>query len=495
MTEHTIDIGLNFDNTYAEQLEGFYVPLKGDKAPAPKLLQLNRSLAESLGLELDNLQANQLAAVLSGGISVKNGSSLAQVYAGHQFGQFNPQLGDGRALLLGEVIDKSGKRQDIQLKGSGTTPFSRGGDGKAALAPILREYVIGEAMHALNIPTTRALAAVATGEQVMRDGPLPGGVLTRVAASHLRIGTFQFFSARNEFDKVKQLTDYAIARHYPELQTVDNPYLDFLGAVAKKQASLIAKWMSIGFVHGVMNTDNMTISGETIDYGPCAFIDKYDPAAVFSSIDRQGRYAFANQPIIGQWNMARLAEALLPLIDTDSEEAIRLASHIVEEFMEDYQENWLDLMRAKLGLSTSEENDLSFITELLDLMEAQSIDFTLLFRSLTDVLQENKTRLLSLFVEPASFERWLVAWSERLAREPVPVEKRIASMNGVNPIVIPRNHIVEEALQAAEKQANYAPLEKLIKVLSDPFNLREGFEEYAVLPPSDLAPYKTFCGT
>lgn len=495
MTDRPIDLGLKFDNTYGEQLEGFYVQLKGDKAPAPELLQFNRSLAETLGFDLDNLSSDQLAAVLSGGVSVKGGSSIAQVYAGHQFGHFNPQLGDGRALMLGEVIDNNGNRQDIQLKGSGATPFSRGGDGKAALAPVLREYVIGEAMHALSIPTTRALAAVATGEQVMRDQPLPGAVLTRVAASHLRVGTFQFFANRNEVHRVKQLADYAIARHYPELQTAENPYLEFLRAVAKRQAFLIAKWMSVGFVHGVMNTDNVTISGDTIDYGPCAFIDKYDPEAVFSSIDLQGRYAFANQPGIGQWNMARLAEALLPLIDVDSEQAIRLASETLEDFTDCYQESWLVLMGAKLGLSSQEENDLKLISELLDLMEAQNIDFTLLFRGLADVLEENQSGLLNLFEEPAPFERWLGAWAERLAREPMLAEKRITLMNGVNPIYIPRNHLVEEALQAAEKHADCGPLEKIIEVLSDPYTKREGFEEYAASPSSELAPYKTFCGT
>lgn len=495
MPEHMIDLGLNFDNSYAEQLEGFYVQVKGDEAPAPKLLYLNRSLADSLGFDLDKLPADQLAAVLSGGITVKGGSSIAQAYAGHQFGHFNPQLGDGRALLLGEVIDKNRNRQDIQLKGSGATPFSRGGDGKAALAPVLREYVIGEAMHLLNIPTTRALAAVATGEEVMRGEPLPGAVLARIASSHIRIGTFQFFANRKEGDKVTQLADYAIARHYPEVQTADNPYLEFLRAVAKRQALLIAKWMSIGFVHGVMNTDNVTISGETIDYGPCAFIDKYDPTAVFSSIDHQGRYAFASQADIGQWNMARLAEALLPLIDVDSEEAVRLASKTLDDFAEHYRESWLALMRAKLGLSTCEENDPVIISELFDLMEAQSIDFTLLFRGLADVLQENKSGLLNLFLEAAPFERWLATWSERLARETLPDEERIALMNGVNPLYIPRNHIVEEALQAAEKEANYAPIEKLMDVLSDPYTAREGLEEYALPPSADLAPYKTFCGT
>ena len=347
----------------------------------------------------------------------------------------------------------------------------------------------------LNIPTTRALAAVATGEEVMRGEPLPGAVLARVASSHIRIGTFQFFANRKEGDKVTQLADYAIARHYPEVQTADNPYLEFLRAVAKRQALLIAKWMSIGFVHGVMNTDNVTISGETIDYGPCAFIDKYDPTAVFSSIDHQGRYAFASQADIGQWNMARLAEALLPLIDVDSEEAVRLASKTLDDFAEHYRESWLALMRAKLGLSTCEENDPVIISELFDLMEAQSIDFTLLFRGLADVLQENKSGLLNLFLEAAPFERWLATWSERLARETLPVEERIALMNGVNPLYIPRNHIVEEALQAAEKEANYAPIEKLMDVLSDPYTAREGLEEYALPPSADLAPYKTFCGT
>lgn len=495
MTDQIINVNFNFDNSYARNLEGFYILSKGEKAPAPKLIKLNRPLAQSLGLKLDDLEENEMATIFSGSIPPKGATPLAQAYAGHQFGYFNPQLGDGRALLLGEVIDLAGQRYDIHLKGSGKTPFSRGGDGKAVLGPVLREYIIGEAMHALNIPTTRALAVVTTGEEVWRDKLLPGAVLTRIAASHLRIGTFQFFAARNEIDKVKQLADYAIQRHFPELKTSEEPYLDLLCAVRDRQASLIAQWLLVGFVHGVMNTDNMTISGETIDYGPCAFIDYYDSAAVFSSIDSQGRYAYGNQPAIAQWNLARLAEALLPLINPNSEEAIRLASEVVNLFSEQYQQLWLKGMRAKLGLTTSEKNDLVLINELYYSMEGQHVDFTQLFRGLSETLDGNTETARHLFDNPEVFDRWFVHWSERLTRDPIGFEERKTLMNAVNPLYIPRNHIVEEALQAAENDSNFEPFEKLMKVLAKPFERREGLEAYEKPAPTEFGPYKTFCGT
>jgi len=495
MTVPTIDANFNFDNSYAEQLEGFYAPCKGDKAPAPELLKLNHALAEELGLELNNLQVEEIAKIFSGSISPKGAAPLAQVYAGHQFGGFSPQLGDGRALLIGEVINRNGRRCDIHLKGSGRTPFSRGGDGKAVLGPVLREYIMGEAMYALNVPTTRGLAAVLTGEKIMRTELLPGAVLTRAASSHLRVGTFQFFAAHRDTEKIKQLADYTIQRHYPNLTDSKKPYLGLLRIVRDRQAALLARWMLIGFVHGVMNTDNMTISGETIDYGPCAFIDEYDPLTVFSSIDRTGRYAYGNQPAIAQWNLARLAETLLPLIDADSEEAIKLATHAVNGFSDKYQALWLDGMRAKLGLSTAEPDDLELANELFHVMEGQNVDFTMLFRGLPDAAQSNAALVRDLFNNPKEFDLWYEQWTERLARDPMEAEARTLSMNSVNPIYIPRNHKVEETLYAAEKKSNYAPFEKLLAVLSKPYEQREGLDEYATPAPAGSDAYKTYCGT
>lgn len=495
MTDENIDTGFNFDNSYAEQLEGFYEPFTGDKAPAPELVKLNHSLAETLGLNIDDLQSGDVASLFSGGVELKGASSLAQAYAGHQFGGFSPQLGDGRALLLAEVIDRNGERRDIYLKGSGRTQFSRGGDGKAAIGPVLREYILSEAMFALKIPTTRALAAVTTGEKVFREGALPGAVIARVASSHLRVGTFEFFAAKGEKDKVKQLADYTIQRHFPELKDTKNPYLGLLRAVSHRQAALLAKWMQVGFVHGVMNTDNMTISGETIDYGPCAFIDSYDSTAVFSSIDRQGRYAYGMQSKMAKWNLARLAETLLPFIDSDSDEAIRLATDEVMAFSGHYETLWLQGMRKKLGLSMSEEGDLDLVNGLLTAMEVQAVDFTNLFRALSDVVQGKVDVARNLFVDKEIFDQWDGLWSERLARDPMDTDVRVASMNAVNPIYIPRNHKVEEALQAAEKDLNYAPFEKLMEVLAKPFELRPGLDEYAVPAPEDFGPYRTFCGT
>ncbi len=495
MTETTIDTGINFENSYAEQLEGFYVPLLGDKAPAPKLVQFNRSLAESFNINVNDLQTNQIAAVLSGGTLPLGAVPLAQAYAGHQFGHFSPQLGDGRALLIGEVIDNNGNRKDIHLKGSGQTPFSRNGDGKAVLGPVLREYLMGEAMHALNIPTTRALAVVTTGENVMRDRLLPGAVLSRVAASHLRVGTFQFFASRNETDKVKQLADYTIWRHYPELMETDNKYLNLLRAVIDRQAALVAKWMQVGFVHGVMNTDNVTISGETIDYGPCAFIDSYDPNAKFSSIDAQGRYAYGNQPAMAQWALARLAETLLPLLAPDTEKAIELATNEVNRFVKQYQNLWLNGMQMKLGLSSIEESDLELVLQLHNVMEEQNVDFTLMFRGLSDVIEGNVDVVHALFDVPEKFEQWHLLWSERFKRDPIPMNERINLMKKVNPLYIPRNHKVEEALQAAENELDFSLFEKLIKVLNDPFERHKGFDDYALPAPAGFGPYKTFCGT
>lgn len=483
----------DFDNTYARQLDGFYVPWKGANAPAPRILVLNRDLAEELRLDPDALDNETGAAILAGSTAPEGSEPLAQAYAGHQFGGFSPQLGDGRALLLGEVLDRNGNRRDIHLKGSGRTPFSRGGDGKAVIGPVLREYLMGEAMHALGIPTTRALAAVATGEQVAREGMKPGAVLTRVAASHLRVGTFQFFAARGEWDRVRRLADYAIARHDPDLAAGDGRYLAFLNRVIDRQAALVARWMGVGFVHGVMNTDNTTISGETIDYGPCAFLDTQDMRAVFSSIDQQGRYAFGNQPAIAQWNLARLAETLVPLINENSDRAVELATEAVEAFSDSYARERAATMRAKLGLSTEEDGDTALIDALFTALDGQDVDHTRFFRALSDA-QQGEDTLGVLFDDPQTIAPWLSDWKNRLSRDPLDAEARATSMDRVNPVYIPRNHLVEAALQAAEA-GDLAPFRALLDVLADPFARRDGLEAYERPAPEDFGPYRTFCGT
>jgi len=382
----------SFDNTYARELDGFFAPVEAAPASAPRMLRFNKALAIELGLVPGVLDTDAGTAVFAGNVAPKGAQSIALAYAGHQFGGFSPQLGDGRALLLGEIIDRDGRRRDVQLKGSGQTPFSRRGDGKAALGPVLREYLMGEAMHALGIPTTRALAAVQTGDPVFRETALPGAVLTRIAASHIRVGTFQFFAARGENTKVQKLADYVIRRHYPHLQDADKPYLALLAAVRDKQADLIARWMQVGFIHGVMNTDNMTISGETIDYGPCAFMDRFDPKTVYSSIDTHGRYAYANQPVIAQWNLARLAETLLPLIDDDGDRAIELATNVIEAFAPNYEALWLQGMRAKLGLNGDAAQDLILTNDWLALLHATRTDYTQAMRALADAAESKNSQ-------------------------------------------------------------------------------------------------------
>ncbi|MDT8855357.1 YdiU family protein [Paracoccaceae bacterium Fryx2] len=482
-----------FDNSYARDLPGLYVESRPVRVPAPRLLRLNRALAEELGLDPDSLDA---AAVFSGNVVPEGAQPIAQAYAGHQFGGFSPQLGDGRALLLGEVIDRHGQRRDIALKGSGRTVFSRGGDGKATVGPVLREYLIGEAMQALGIPTTRALAAVATGAPVLREVELPGAVLTRVAASHIRVGTFQFFAARGESDKLRALADYSIARHYPEVAGPDlagaaNPYLAFFEAVAARQAALVARWMAVGFIHGVMNTDNMAISGETIDYGPCAFMDAYDPGTVFSSIDHTGRYAYGNQPLILGWNLARLAETLLGLIDADEDRAVALATAALERIMPLYRAEWLGQMRAKLGLVGEEDGDLALAEGLLAAMAGpggEGADWTLTFRRLSRAVAGDARAVRPLFADPAALDAWLPRWRARLA------PGAAARMDAVNPVTIPRNHMVEGALGAAVA-GDMAPFEALLGVLEAPFADRPGFEAYALPAPASFAGYRTFCGT
>ncbi|MEZ5726914.1 MAG: YdiU family protein [Burkholderiaceae bacterium] len=513
VTAPEIDAGFSFDNSYHRELAGCYVDWQAAKVAAPRLLKLNRALAGELGLNADRLDSAAGARVLVGNSLLPGAQPLAQAYAGHQFGGFSPQLGDGRALLLGELIDRQGRRRDLQLKGSGRTPFSRGGDGKAAVGPVLREYLIGEAMHAMGIPTTRALAAVATGEQVFRETPLPGAVLARVAASHLRVGTFEYFAARRETESLQRLLAYAIARHDPGLADHDRPALAFLAAVVGRQAALIARWMQVGFIHGVMNTDNMTISGETIDYGPCAFMDRYDPATVFSSIDHHGRYAYGNQPGIGVWNLARLAEALLPLIDAEPDRAVESATEVLQRFGPAYESHWLAGMRAKLGLVAAVEpagpesgpetpademaaDDRALVRDLLDILHAQAADFTGSFRALADVLDRDESRLRVQCRDPAALDPWLARWRARLRVDPgLASPERARAMRAASPIYIPRNHLVERALAAAVEEGDLEPFEALLEVLGDPFTERPGLDAYTQAAPDGGAGYQTFCGT
>jgi uncharacterized protein YdiU (UPF0061 family) len=486
-----------FDNTYARELEGFYVAWQPAKAPAPRLLYLNRELADELGLARDALPEETAAALFTGNLVPEGATPIAQAYAGHQFGGFSPQLGDGRALLLGEVVDRHGRRRDVAFKGSGRTPFSRGGDGKAAIGPMLREVLIGEGMHALGVPTTRALAVAATGEPVFRDtGALPGAVLTRIAASHLRVGTFQYFAARNDVDKVRRLADYAIARHDPALAGAPGRHLELLRAVARRQAELLARWMNVGFIHGVMNTDNMTISGETIDYGPCAFMEAYDPGAVFSSIDHQGRYAYANQPPIARWNLARLAECLLPLIDEDGDRSVAKAMEVLDAFPDWFAEALLRGQRAKLGLRTEHPDDASLAYDWLGLLEAEQLDFTLAWRRLADVAEGRDASLRDGLVDRAAGDAWLARWTARCEAEGGDGAARARAMRAVSPLVIPRNHRVEEALEAATAHDDLGPFEALLGALRRPYDAVEGAQRYAEPAAREVtARYRTFCGT
>lgn len=492
-----------FDHTYARGLPGFYEPSPPAPVREPVLLFFNRGLADELGLGLAGASDEALAAMFSGNALPAGAQPIAQAYAGHQFGQFNPHLGDGRALLIGEVIDVHGRRRDIAFKGSGRTPFSRRGDGKAAVGPMLREVLIGEAMHALGIPTTRALAVVATGEPVYRERVLPGAILTRVAASHIRVGTFQFFAAHATPEAVRRLADYTIARHYPELRDADDRYLGLLRAVADRQAALIARWMHAGFIHGVMNTDNMGIPGETIDFGPCAFMEAFDPRAVFSSIDEMGRYAYEEQPRIARWNLARLAETLLPLIAADEGRAISLATGVIDDFPARYRQDWLSGLRAKLGLRAEgphdERADASLGESWLDLLHAQRVDYTLAWRRLADAAEDNEAPLRALFAGQPGLDRWLRRWHERCAVEdagPHAAASRAEAMRRVNPWLIPRNHRVEEALAAASDHGDLAPFEHLLRALRRPCEEDPAMARYAEPASGEfMAEFRTFCGT
>ena len=477
-----------FDNSYARLPDRFFARVTPTVVRDPRIVKVNTALAERLGIDVADLTAE----ALSGNTVPAGATAIALAYAGHQFGSFTPQLGDGRAVLLGEVVGQDGRR-DIQLKGAGRTPFSRGGDGRAAIGPVLREYLMSESMAALGIPTTRALAFVTTGERVVREEIQPGAVLTRVAASHLRVGTFEFFAARDDKEAVATLVHYAIERHYPDATNA----LELLQKVIAAQASLVAKWMGVGFIHGVMNTDNTSISGETIDYGPCAFLDTYDPKKKFSSIDRGGRYAFANQPSIAQWNLARLAETLLPLLSDDEDEAVRLAMKELDGFVEIFETAHTKVLRAKLGLHTEADGDRALALDLLGRMADGEVDFTLFFRRLcaSALSADADASTASLFANPGAFHDWAATWRERLAPEDVSPAARAAAMKRANPAFIPRNKRVEEAIAAASVRADFAPFETLLAVLARPFDDQPEHAELAEPPGPEMADYRTFCGT
>ncbi|WP_185983791.1 protein adenylyltransferase SelO [Aureimonas mangrovi] len=485
-----------FDNSYARLPAGFFARVLPARPAAPNMVRLNAALAAEIGLDSAELATDEGAALLSGGRIPQGADPIALAYAGHQFGHFVPQLGDGRAILLGEVFDREGRRRDIQLKGSGRTPFSRGGDGLAALGPVLREYLVSEAMAALGIPTTRSLAAVTTGGQVVRERFLPGAVLTRVAASHIRVGTFQFHAARGDLDAVRTLCDHAIARHYPEAAEDQVPARAFLAAVVAAQARLVARWMLVGFVHGVMNTDNMSIAGETIDYGPCAFLDTYDSGAVFSSIDEFGRYAYANQPGIAQWNLTRLAECLLPLFDEEQEAPVSMAKEILAGFAAQYEAAFVEGLRSKLGLQESHEGDRALGADLLERMAANRADFTATFRRLILAADGEDRPAAALFDDPAAFTDWAARWRERLGREATSSEARRHMMRLANPALIARNAHVEAAIEAAVESSDFAPFHRLCDALARPFD-EPGLETavYAEPPAPGGPAYRTFCGT
>jgi uncharacterized protein YdiU (UPF0061 family) len=476
-------------------LEGLFVPWEAARVPEPGLVVLNDGLADELGLDPDALRSPRGIAALLGQEVPEGTMTLAQAYAGHQFGSLSPALGDGRALLLGELTHRDGRPRDVHLKGSGATPFSRGGDGRAALGPMLREHLVGEAMHALGIPTTRALAVLTTGQQVVRDGVLPGAVLVRVASSHLRVGTFWYAALHGGPELVRRVADHAIERHHPAAADAEQPYVALFEAVVEAQAALVARWMLVGFIHGVMNTDNMTISGETIDYGPCAFMDRYDPTTVFSSIDHGGRYAYGNQPRIAHWNLARLGEAMLPLFGEEVEPAVEAANGVLATYADRYEQHWFAGMRAKLGLTRQEPTDRALVEELLELLLAHRADMTSTFRALAAVARSGDDHhpAWARAVDAAAFASWVARWRSRVGAEGRAPEEVAAAMDRVNPVHIPRNHLVEEALDAAV-DGDRGPYDALLAAVTSPFTARPGEDRYAE-PGPDGVPYRTFCGT
>ena len=485
---HIDKIGWHFDNTYSRLPKVMSSQLNPIPVENPKLTIFNHGFSKELGLDFSSLNNNQIASIFSGNLLPKESKCIAQAYAGHQFGYFT-MLGDGRAILIGEHLSKNNKRFDIQFKGSGKTPYSRNGDGRAALGPMLREYIVSEAMHSLGIPTTRSLAVVKTGENVIRETPLPGAILTRVATSHIRVGTFQYVTATEDEKNLKTLFDYTIDRHYPKIKDSKTPAIDLLKIVMEKQIKLVVDWMRVGFIHGVMNTDNMAISGETIDYGPCAFMDAYDPETVFSSIDHNGRYAYFNQPGITKWNLARFAETLLPLIDKNKDKAIKIVTEIINNFGEIYKKNWLEMMRKKLGLIGEKDNDEKLINDLLSLVHEHKADYTNTFCSLmNEDVQNDKIFNNKEFID------WHQKWKECLAKNNNSTEESLKLMRSVNPIVIPRNHKVEEVLEAANKD-DLNPFHDFLKVLEKPYENQIKTNNYQSPAPPSEKKYQTFCGT
>jgi uncharacterized protein YdiU (UPF0061 family) len=484
-------------SSYARLPDRFFARVPPTHVAAPRLLKLNQALASDLDFDVSGFDAAALAQLFSGNLLPPGSVPIAMAYAGHQFGHFVAQLGDGRAILIGESRDRAGVLRDIQLKGCGRTPYSRSGDGRAALGPVLREYLVSEAMHALAIPTTRSLAAVSTGESVRRETMLPGAIVTRVAASHVRVGTFEYFAARGDVPGTKILADYVIERHYPLCAHDENPYLALLRQVISRQAALIAGWMNVGFIHGVMNTDNMAVSGETIDFGPCAFMDAFDPATVFSSIDEHGRYAYANQPNAAHWNLARFAETLLPLIDADTQQAIGKATETLATFEPLYNDAWLEGMRRKLGLSTSQPGDRQLAEDWLKAMHVNQADFTLSFRALCAAArdQQGDEPARGHFINAGDYDEWALRWRARMNREATSPEARAESMRVANPAYIPRNHRVEQAIVAAVEHGDFAPFEELSQVLAEPYATRAAFAGYANPPQPEEHVLQTFCGT
>ncbi len=493
-------LSVPFTNSYARLPEQFFARINPTPVAAPRLVKVNARLAANLGIDAHALSSVQGIEFLAGNRIAQGSEPLAMAYAGHQFGHFVPQLGDGRANLLGEVVGRDGQRYDIHLKGSGRTPFSRGGDGRAALGPILREYIVSEAMAALRVPTARALAAVTTGEMVFREGAFPGAVFTRVAASHLRVGTFQYFAARGDHRDIRTLADYAIARHYPEAALTRTPYRAFLDGVIERQAHLVAQWVLLGFIHGVMNTDNMSISGETIDYGPCAFLEAYEPDKVFSSIDHRGRYAYSNQQHAAQWNLARLAETLLPLLAQEAgsdDAALASATDALAAFTSHFEAARLAGLRRKIGLLAEHAADAALAEDLLERMAANNADFTLTFRRLCDAAlsAQNDDGVRTLFSDPNAYEAWALGWRRRLQDEAATAQQRAEAMRSVNPIYIPRNHFVEAVITAAVEDGDFAPFEELLEATSMPYEERPGLETYARPAMPDQCVTQTFCGT
>ena len=487
-----------FDNSYARLPEKFYTRQLPVPVATPGLIRVNHALAAYLGFDADWLKSGKGLEFIAGNFIPDGAEPIAAVYAGHQFGGWNPQLGDGRAILLGEVIASDGVRHDIQLKGSGRTLYSRGGDGRAPLGPVLREYIVSEAMAVLGVPTTRSLAAATTGENVMREDRLPGAVLTRVAQSHIRIGTFQFFASRQDLGALKILVDHVTQRHYPEAAQAENPLRAMLDGVTARQAKLIAQWQLLGFIHGVMNTDNMLLSGETIDYGPCAFMDEYDPDTVLSSIDHGGRYAYRNQPAIAHWNLARLVQALLPLLAEDEEKALATGQAIIDAFPKQVQTAYQTGIFRKLGLTGDDAESSVLTQELLNLMEQEKTDFTLTFRRLSDLVNPETASgggVGSIFEIPEAFAPWLKRWQLKLANDPANASRRQAEMYIANPVFIPRNHLVQEAIEAAETQQDFTPFNDLVDILARPFEFKNTHARYATPPRPEQVVRQTFCGT